>query len=298
MATADIGSNTVHLLVAEVGRSSIRRLANVSIWLSLGQVVSKEGHIPKALAEQLVVAVKDFKKLAAQHRASEFYLFATEAMRKAQNHEQIVKRIRADTGIEMHIISPACEAEYSLAGALMDSGGLVPLTLVEIGGGSAQVAHWDGSRIDAQVSLPLGTGAVIVFAGLTQPCTAHQLKRLHAHVEQEAEKLIGFPSARRVVACGGVARGIVRAMHPDGAREIAIEELRFLEWDAMRLTVEQVVARYGVKPRRAETFLPGTVVFRRLLESLRHDEMLVSEYGVREGALAAVLDQQVRTSKP
>jgi len=85
LATADIGSNTAHLLVADVTGDRMKRLANLSEWLSLGEVVSRLGRIPKPLEDQLVTSLAGFKRAATQLKAERLYVFATEAMRQAEN---------------------------------------------------------------------------------------------------------------------------------------------------------------------------------------------------------------------
>ncbi len=290
LATADIGSNTVHLLVGEVAPDGVRRLANENLWLSLGAVVAREKAVPANHVEQLLACLHDFHRAAQASRAERFYLFATEAVRKARNHEAIVKLVKREIGLEMNIITPMQEAEMSLRGVLLDSEPIWPLLLIEIGGGSGQIAYVEESGIVQEFSLPIGSGTLIAQSNLTQPASPTQMRRLSALIAHSVEAMPMLPRARRVAASGGVARGIWRAMHPDGARAIAVEELKFLSWDAERLTVDQVVARYGVRVNRAATFLPGALTFWRLLEKFGQFEMFVSEYGVREGALLAMAE--------
>jgi exopolyphosphatase/guanosine-5'-triphosphate,3'-diphosphate pyrophosphatase len=79
-------------------------------------------------------------------------------------------------------------------------------------------------------------------------------------------------------------------MHPDGQRELHWRELDHLVWDTSRLTTSLISQRYQVKPKRAETLLPGAVLFRSLMERLSVTTMEVSAYGVREGAIAEMLE--------
>ena len=284
-AAADIGSNTAHLLVAEESRGQLRRLANESDWLSLGEIVSREGKIPKPQVDRLVSTLKRFKQTASSLGASGLYVFATEAMRKAANCDEIVARLKRETGIALDIIPPAREAELSLKGVLpllQDDG---PFILLETGGGSVQVAEWDGKAMSRETSLPIGTGTLIAQAELTQPSDPDQVKQAVEVIRSSLESVSPPPPSTRVVACGGVARGIWRALHPEGDPYLHCRELEYLAWDSQRLNIAQIIGRYGVKHRRALTLLPGCLVYLEILRWIGQESMYVSEYGVREGAI-------------
>ncbi|MCU0317597.1 MAG: hypothetical protein MUC92_13510 [Fimbriimonadaceae bacterium] len=284
-AAADIGSNTVHLLVAEPTPTGLRRVVNESVWLNLGEVVGREGHVPKKLADELVSTLSRFKAITNEHKVAEFYVFATEAMRRATNHDELLDRISREANVRVEIISPRREADLSVNGLQLDCSLAGPCLMVEAGGGSVQVALLYDGKLEAEKSLPLGTGALIAKSGLQQPASETQVLKTIEIIDQALDEVRDLAHADRVIACGGVARGIVRALHPDGDPTLAIQDLEYLAWDAQRLTSEQITRRYGVKHRRAMTLLPGCLVYHALLASFAIPSMTVSNYGVREGAV-------------
>lgn len=285
-AATDIGSNTVHLLVAQVGERAVMRLRNESEWLSLGEIVSRQGEIPDGLERLLISTLKRYRAIAETHRAKHFYVFATEAMRMARNHRDVMARINRHLGVEVDLISPRREAELGIAGVQIDCPSSGPMAVLEVGGGSAQVARCDSDRaITHEYSLPIGTGRLTAEVGLKQPANSEGVATLGRLVADAAEPCRQIPSVDRVVASGGVARGVWRALHPDGARLIHREELAYLQWSSARLTTAEICMRFGVKSKRADTLLPGSTVFIGLLDALGHEEMVVSEFGVREGAV-------------
>ncbi|MBS1704860.1 MAG: hypothetical protein JST40_03225 [Armatimonadetes bacterium] len=288
LASADIGSNTAHLLVAQTDGRTIERLVNESEWLSLGEVVSREKLIPKELEDRLLQTLRQFATLVRKSKATRFYIFATEAMRMAQNHSEVIDRIRRELRLKVDLIAPAREAELSLIGAQLDCPGTYPMLLVEVGGGSGQVALTWGNRVDQERSLPVGTGRLIAESGLQCPTRPEQLKKLDELIDEALHILSDFGSAERIVASGGVARGFVRALHPDGDRQIHRQELEYLRWQAQRLGEQQTAVRFGVKMKRAETFVPGASVYLKILERFQIQSMTVSEFGVREGAILSM----------
>jgi len=291
-AAVDIGSNTAHLLVGEVQNGSIKKIIDESNWLSLGEVVGKARCIPSSLQDVLVRTLNTFKGEAKQAGAQTMYCFATEAMRVAANNKEVLHKLEKTTGVAIQLISAQREAELGLRGVLLDSDASKFL-LVEVGGGSAQIAQCTRKRIKQEASLPLGTGTLIAKMGLTAPCDYAHLKRTQRAVQSILDSSDIFDGAPKVVASGGVVRGLWRAMHPDGDPVLHMEELNYLVWATQRLSGEEIVNRFQVKPKRALTLLPGAIVYREILTHAGHDEMTVSRQGVREGALLEMAEGKI-----
>jgi len=291
LAAADIGSNTVHLLVGETDGHTVRRLVNVSEWLSLGEIVSRTKKIPAAESDRLLSTLKQFQDAAKLQKAEKMYVFATEAMRVAENHEAVLERIKKNLKIKVDLIAPDREAELSWRGVQIDSDGISPAALIEIGGGSAQVALCEGDKVIRDLSIAMGTGRLIAQTRLSYPCYPNEVQLLHGMIDKLVDPVTELLGARRAVASGGVARGIWRAIHPDSDREIHIEELRYIEWVCQRLTPERIALRFNVRAKRAQTLLPGAIAFQKLLTALNLDTMTISEHGVREGALLEMFER-------
>ena len=293
-AAADIGSNTVHLLVAETDGARLTRLDNRSEWIALGETVARHGFIPKAEEDNLVSALKSFRRMARSLGAEYVYLFATEAMRAATNHDEILDRVRESTDMFVDIITPRREAELSLRGVQLDAPAQMDL-LLEIGGGSAQVARIEKGHLDSSASAPVGTGRVIAESGLQSPCSPRAYTAAREYVHRHLEALtIGGPTAHCAVASGGVIRGIWRALHPDGDRILHTAEIDYLLWVSSRQTVSRLSRRFSVKNKRAGTLLPGAIVYRELMARFNVEELHVSEYGVREGAIIEIARGEIQ----
>jgi len=300
LAAADIGSNTVHLLIAEVDGGLVSRLSDVNEWVSLGEVVGRHGKVPPAVIDRLIKSLDTFRRAAISMGAEAMYVFGTEALRKADNQKRVLEAIRVATGIQVDLIPGTREATLGLRGAWLDCDGDGPFLICEVGGGSAQIAQCvidkGLPRIESEVSLPLGTGTLIAQVGLEDPCEPERFQALEETVRAAIE---GVPvgNNRRMVACGGVIRGLWRALHPDGDREIAAEELDYLIWATRQLTLDVIVDRFQVKPKRAATLLPGAVVYRNLLAAAGLDRLTVSRFGVREGALLELAAGNIKASR-
>jgi exopolyphosphatase/guanosine-5'-triphosphate,3'-diphosphate pyrophosphatase len=286
LAAADIGSNTAHLLVAATDGDIVMRIDNLNEWISLGEVVARTGHIPKEHADQLVGALVEFRKLVEAKRADRFYVFATEAMRAAKNHPAVLKRIKSETGIVVDVISPQKEAEYSFRGVRLDTKEIDPDIVFEVGGGSAQVAIVESGEIISETSLSLGTGKLLAESGIQNPCTTGARKAAEDYIESALKSCdLQVHKSPKGVASGGVARGLWRALHPDGEKRLVRAEIEYLIWATERLSLERIIERFNVKPKRAGTLLPGALVYLALMRKFGVEELAISEFGVREGAI-------------
>jgi len=284
-AAADIGSNTAHLLIAATDGEIVMRLDNYNEWIPLGEVVSKTGTIPKDIVQQLVLSCQEFRRMAKAKNAERLYVFATEGMRMAQNHEAVIKKIQSETGIVVEIIPPSREAELSFRGVSLDTRYLPVDVMFEVGGGSLQIGRIEDGALVESESLPLGTGRLIAESGLTSPCPAYAYDAAVRYVRNTLERSRINPKARMAVASGGVGRGLWRALHPDGEKVLNITEVDYLAWSTRRLNTDRIITRFNVKQKRAGTLLPGALIYRELMHRFGIEDIAVSEFGIREGAV-------------
>lgn len=294
LASADIGSNTAHLLIARTDGKTLTRLDNRNDWIALGEVVARLGAIPTAHVARIVATLRRFREAASKALAEEMVVFATEAMRSAENSKEVLETIRDKTGIKVRLISPEEEAYLGLKGALLDAPKAEETMLFEVGGGSAQVAVCTKGKISQEMSLPIGTGRLIVEANMTNPCSEESLQAASTIISRALEACPILGNSALAVASGGVGRGIWRALHPDGDKVLHRKEVEYLLWSASSLTVPTIEARFCVKQRRAETLVPGALVFLALMEKFGKETIVVSEFGVREGAILEVAQGRMK----
>ena len=284
-AAADIGSNTAHLLVAASDGEIVMRVDNVNEWIGLGEVVARRGEIPKDVADQLVLSVSEFKRVADAKRVRKLYVFATEAMRAAPNHEEVIRRILKETGVRVEIISPEREAELSFLGVQLDTRHYGAELLFEVGGGSAQIAELNDGEMGEKCSLKIGTGKVLAESNLTNPGTELALKVAQQYIRTQLAKCNVGRKAETAVVSGGVGRGLWRALHPDGEKVIGQFELDYLFKSVKVLPTDRVSSRFSVKQKRAGTLLVGSLIYLELMRHFSVENLVISEFGVREGAV-------------
>jgi len=218
-------------------------------------------------------------------------------MRMARNHDQVLQKIQAETGVRVEVISPHREAELSLRGVLLDTRNLGADMLFEVGGGSLQIGRIRKNVLEEKESLPLGTGRIIAESGLRNPCPDWAYKAAENYIQDTLERSTIEGTPQMAVVSGGVGRGLWRAIHPDGEKVLSIEEIDYMAWAAARLPVDRIMARFNVKQRRAGTLLPGALVYRALMNRFGVKEMAISEFGIREGAILEMANAKGASSK-
>src|SRR5213078_4310210 len=204
LAAIDVGSNSVHVVVADVSADGrVEVVDRVKEMVRLGRHTFTTGRLPSAAMDLAVGAVKTFARLAHARRVVRMRAVATSAVREARNGMAFVRRLRRETGLPVKVITGAEEARLIFRAAqhaLGLHGG--PHLLLDVGGGSVELVLVHEGRPLWLRSLPLGAARLAERFLASDPPTPRQVARLEKHLEGELGSLL--TSARHA----GVARVI------------------------------------------------------------------------------------------
>ncbi|GIW12238.1 MAG: hypothetical protein KatS3mg061_3295 [Dehalococcoidia bacterium] len=283
----DIGSNTIHLLIADSDGAHLTPLADPSRALFLGQDVARYGRISPVRLGKAVAAVAEFADQARRAGAEVVVALATEAVRAAANGEEVLATLRA-TGVPVERISARREGELAVVGAALDSPLRAPALVADIGGASTQLIWTQGMHPQQLASVPLGSGTLA--AGLPgDPPGPVAIAALGGRITPTLQAVLAefaaLPPVHRVVGVGGTIRRLgrlaARAAPPvEPSRASLVEVVEAL----YRAPAEQVGRRLGLDPRRVGTLRVGGVIMLTLLQLLGNPKLRVSAGGIREGA--------------
>jgi exopolyphosphatase/guanosine-5'-triphosphate,3'-diphosphate pyrophosphatase len=303
----DMGSNAIRTQIVEVGdgRTPVvlqsRREA-----VRLGQDVFLTGTIAEPAITAAIDTMRKFKENCDQLGVVHVRAIATAALREATNRDLIVERIRAASGVEIEVITGSEEA-YLLGVAVADKVDLKAgrSLLVDLGGGSVEVTLVEHGQVVSAESYRLGALRVLqaLAAGKEQE-QGDFLELLEQYVRSLDQRIReGFGASRidRYVATGGNIESLADLIRHegkggviDGTESYPLAALG--EW-AQRLalmTHAERVARLGLKPDRADTILPAAVVYFRLGQVAKVEQVLVPRVGLRDGLLREVLGGKLR----
>src|SRR5438094_435861 len=204
LAAIDVGSNSVHVVVADVSADGrVEVVDRVKEMVRLGRHTFTTGRLPSAAMDLAVGAVKTFARLAHARRVVRMRAVATSAVREARNGMAFVRRLRRETGLPVKVITGAEEARLIFRAAqhaLGLRGG--PHLLLDVGGGSVELVLVQQGRPLWLRSLPLGAARLAERFLISDPPTNRQIQRLEKHLARELGSLL--TSARHA----GVARVI------------------------------------------------------------------------------------------
>lgn len=291
-AAIDVGSNSVHLLVARfdpaapASRANLEAIVDQSELVGLGDAVDAGAAISPGALATIADALSTYRSLAEGSGAQRITLIGTEPLRKATNAVEFKTEIAARTGLALHVVSVRQEALLTFIGVTGGRPPSEPLAIVDIGGGSTEiVVHVPGRSLEVH-ALPVGSARLTNDIAAHDPPTRAELDRMGARVESFARGLPTFGNGARVrptraVFVGGTATNVARLGRLSSA--ILEDDRRLLA----QLTARQIEERFEVRPRRARQLAAGAVIVQALLTYFGLGEAEVSTASLREGAVVA-----------
>ncbi len=283
----DIGSNTVHLLVARSDGHTIVPLVDASTGLYLGREVIGSGEISREKLRATLLKLQEYQATATEAGVHRVHLIATQAIRAARNRNAVCAAITRATGLPIQVLLPDHEAALAFVGAeaVIPSPGWH--VVVDIGGGSMQVGVGPGERLESSISLPLGAARLIGEFLPSDPPTPTEEAALTAALATVLPPVLPHPDRviTTAIAIGGMARRVPQVV---GERlGVPFPATRLEEGLAAvrNRSAEVLAAFYAMDPERARLLLPGMLVLREVLKGYQAPALVVAAYGIREGAV-------------
>ncbi|WP_314178342.1 Ppx/GppA phosphatase family protein [Streptomyces winkii] len=303
LGVLDVGSNTVHLLVVDA-HSGARPLPAYShkAELRLAELLDEEGAISSDGVDRLAATVTDALQVAEDQGVEDLLPFATSAVREASNAEHVLARVAEETGVKLEVLTGEDEARLTFLAARRWFGWSVgQLLLLDIGGGSLEVAFGQDEEPDAAVSLPLGAGRLTTAWLPGDPPDSQDLRALRRHVRAEIARVVGefsrFNAPDHVVGTSKTFKQLARiagaARTGEGPyvdRRLTREALE--EW-VPRLAGMPTAERAelpGVSEGRARQLLAGALVAEGAMDLFRVQEVEICPWALREGVILRRLD--------
>ncbi len=299
IAALDLGTNSFHLLVAEIHHDgSFTPLAREKEMLRLGDVVSREGYIPPEQAEQAIATVRRMKLLADAAEVDEIAACATSAMRLAANGDELVDRIEVEAGVKVEVINGLTEARL-IFGAVRASVLLEPSPALcfDLGGGSLEIMVGDASGLKWATSENLGVARLTTELVHSDPLSKRDRKALRDRLEHALAPIaaeVGTLSPRMAVGSSGTLEDLAHMTAsrrdenvPRSLNQLTISRKEFLELHDVIIGSKASERRKleGLEARRVDLIVAGSMFLATAMELFEFDELTVSEWALREGIL-------------
>jgi exopolyphosphatase/guanosine-5'-triphosphate,3'-diphosphate pyrophosphatase len=308
LGVLDVGSNTVHLLVVDAHRGAHPTPMHDDRWLlRLAEHVGSDGTLSKAGEKALLGAVQKAKEQAADRKCEELLAFVTSAIREADNGSAVLRRVREQTGVDLQVLSGEDEARLTFLAARRWYGWSAGRLLVlDIGGGSLELATGMDEDPDVALSVPLGAGRMTRrFLPAARTGGRPDLAAL-AELEEYAtdllapvgRKLRGAGQPDLVAATSKTFRTLARlaGAAPYGAglrvpRELTATGLSQVLGFVARIESSALAELQGVSVERAHQVPAGAVVAQAAMRAVDVPFVRICPWALREGVILRRLDQ-------
>jgi exopolyphosphatase/guanosine-5'-triphosphate,3'-diphosphate pyrophosphatase len=303
LGVLDVGSNTVHLLLldAHAGAHPIPAFSHKTE-LHLAQLTDADGAITGEGVERLVSFIGHALRVAEDKGAEDLIAFATSAVREAANGEEVLAAVREATGVELQVLPGPDEAKLTFLAVRRWFGWSAGRLLVlDIGGGSLEIAVGLDELPDVVESLPLGAARLTHDRLRGDPPGPEVVRELRKHVRHEIAKSVskiarsGRPD--RVVITSKTFRQLARiaGAAPSAQGLYAPRSLRrrdLVEWlpRLQQMSSAQRAGLPGVSPGRAGQLLAGAVVADAAFDLFQVETAELCPWALREGVILRRLD--------
>ena len=291
IALLDLGSNAVRMSLVKIrpGRGfTILEDARVQTRLAAG----RQGSLPEAAVRKTLRAIHAFLARVKPRGVARVVAVTTAAVRDADNAERLVAPLRQRYRVDLRILSGQEEARLGARAAAatmaLDTG-----VIVDLGGGSLQIATLRAGEALTAVSLPLGAVRTTGTFLRHDPPTGAEVQALKREVRGLVNgALPPAPDGGVLIVLGGTVRTLARIHWGGGLRGKKLHAAR-LSRGAVAAIAERLAslslrrrrAVHGLKPERADIITAGAIVMEELMEIGGYDRLVVCAHGVRHGVL-------------
>jgi exopolyphosphatase/guanosine-5'-triphosphate,3'-diphosphate pyrophosphatase len=287
-AAVDLGSTSVHLLVARVIDHRLESLLDESVFLGLGDAAQR-GTLDGDGLSALVDALAHYAWSARGAGAEAITFVGTEPLRRLANAGQVVAEIEHATGIGLHVLDHDEEGFLTLIGATEGRPIERRLLIVDVGGGSSEFVTIGPAERATAAGVRVGAAGLSARIVAHDPPTATEIEELR---RAAGEAIAAAPDAApdEIVVVGGTASNLLKLV--PAARErrtLGRSDLRAAFRIVGNAPAALVAAEHEVKPVRARILGAGAAIVEAILDRYGHEQARVSEWGIREGTVLASL---------
>jgi len=289
-AAIDLGSTSVHLLVARPDRTGLVVLHDESTFLGLGAAVDGPGSLGVSGRATLASTVGAYVDLARDIGAADPIVMGTEPLRRLEDATRIVAEVSSRTGVPLAVLEHEEEALLTLVGLTAGQAVRGDLLVVDIGGGSSELVEIGPERLARAAGVRLGAGRLTRSIVDRDPPTREQF----AALDRAAAEALDWSPGRQpaeVVFVGGTATNLLkllrRARDPERGDRLdraALDEAREIVASG---PAELLAATYGLREARIRLLAAGASIIQALLDRLDIASGRVADTGIREGAIIA-----------
>lgn len=305
LAAIDVGTNSIRLLIAERDdEGGYRVLDEEKVSPRLGHGMAETGMIAPDRMEEAIDAVERMKQIAVGYGVAEVRVIATSAVREASNGVEFVKGVEKLSGLTTEVIGHEDEGRlaHKSVAAAFDVRKLA-FAVADIGGGSTEVVFSRRGAVEKVVGLKLGAVRVADMFGGRNASEPKAFDEMRQYLKGAIETALSVGGAKMplkpkvLFGTGGTYSALASMQQAkDGAPTESVQGhrmgrdrvTRILE--RTRATLHKGGSVNGLNKDRYDIILPGAAIVEALMATLRVDELVVHDRGIRDGLMLSMLE--------
>ena len=304
IAAIDLGSNSFHMLIANILGRSFETLLRERMPIQIGKTALVSGRLDPDAIERSVRCMQEFRRLAMARQVERTFAVATSAIREAENGEEFIHRIGKTTGMAVRAISGREEARliYLAVKQNIDFRGRKAL-LVDIGGGSVELTVADSTRMYFSTSQKLGFLRLHNRCVSSDPMDERDRRSLNDLLLSSLSNPLANVRKYRpemIVATSGMATTLLRIVQrrqPELEKPTIVtkDQLHSVLEVALKTKLMQRADKLDMDVSRSVYFPTALLCLDAVMEGVGAEEIVVSPYSLREGLVYDFIAQNNRT---
>jgi len=289
LAAIDIGSNAARLLISDViagteNKPEFLKVALVRVPLRLGFDVFDKGEISPQKADNVVKTIQSYKLLLDVYGVKHLKACATSAMRDARNGKEIIQKVKAETGINIHIISGQEEASFIYENHFADNLTTDESYLyIDVGGGSTELTFFSDGKLIFKESFNIGT--IRLLKNQVSEAAWDEMK------EFIKTKTKGYHHVSAIGSGGNINKIFSISKRKDG-KPLSLDLLRDYYKEFSNLSLPQRMSLYKFREDRADVIVPALLIYINVMRWADAEEIFVPKIGLADGLIQSLYAEQ------
>ncbi|WP_207425468.1 exopolyphosphatase [Pedobacter sp. SYSU D00535] len=301
VAVLDLGTNTFHLLIAEVSASSIKKVVAEQRHVKLGEGGINQGEIAPTAFQRGLEALLSFGKLIEEHDVNKVKAVGTSALRSAGNGLSFVEQVKRFTGIEIELIDGEKEAELIYKGVRMAINPEVSSLIMDIGGGSVEFILCDAKEILWKKSYPVGAARLMDRFHKSDPIASTEAESIRNHLDEVLSDLkqqaLTYKPELLIGSAGAFESFAALVLNKSGREQQVITQSFEFDRQELLLVLEELISSTHqqradntlIIPVRVDMIVVAAILTRYILGELNLPGIRMSAFSLKEGLLAETI---------
>jgi exopolyphosphatase / guanosine-5'-triphosphate,3'-diphosphate pyrophosphatase len=288
LAAIDIGSNAARLLIIDVvpgpaGKSEFVKLTLVRVPLRLGFDVFEKGLISEEKELMLIKTIQSYKLLIDVYNVKDYITAATSAMRDASNAKEILQKVKAESGVDIKVITGEEEASFIYENHVAENLNTQESYLyIDVGGGSTELSFFSDAKLVSKESFNIGTIRL-----LKNQVTEDHWNQMKKFIK---EKTTGYHHITAIGSGGNINKIFSLSKRKEG-KPLNLELLRNYYKEFSSLSLTQRISMYKLREDRADVIVPALLIYINVMKWADTEEVFVPKIGLADGLIHILYDR-------